>query len=96
MSSDYDDYLHGLDGDPMDDWDDDGYQAYKDGVATGLINEDGTQREPDEPDFGREEWERYAAMPLPDRLWYVIRSVASAWWWMVRECFNPTSDKPPF
>lgn len=36
-------------GDP----DDDGWQAYKDGVATSLLHEDGSQREPDEPDWDR-------------------------------------------
>jgi hypothetical protein len=33
------------------DLDDDGWQAYKDGVATGQLNEDGSVREPDEPDW---------------------------------------------
>jgi hypothetical protein len=33
------------------DEDDDRYEEYKDGVAMGYINEDGTQREPDEPDW---------------------------------------------
>jgi hypothetical protein len=32
------------------DYDDDRYDEYKDGVAMGYINPDGTQREPDEPD----------------------------------------------
>lgn len=31
--------------------DDDGWQEYKAGVATGQLNEDGTVREPDEPDW---------------------------------------------
>lgn len=35
----------------IDDWDDDRYQEYKDGVAMGYINPDGTQREPREPDW---------------------------------------------
>jgi hypothetical protein len=30
--------------------DDDGWQQYKDDLAMGYINPDGTQREPDEPD----------------------------------------------
>lgn len=33
----------------MTDPDDDGWQEYKDGVAMGYLNEDGSQREPDEP-----------------------------------------------
>jgi hypothetical protein len=41
--------------DPSDLWDEDGWQSYKDGVATGLLSEDGSQREPDEPD-----WEQVA------------------------------------
>jgi hypothetical protein len=36
-----------------DDWDEDGHQQYKDDLAMGRINEDGTQREPDEPDWDR-------------------------------------------
>lgn len=36
--------------DPDDLWDEDGWQSYKDGVATGLLNLDGSQREPDPPD----------------------------------------------
>ncbi len=35
----------------MTDPDDDGWQAYKDGVATGQLNEDGTVRDQDEPDW---------------------------------------------
>lgn len=45
--------------DPADLWDEDGYQSYKDGVATGLLNEDGTQREPREPDFEAEDYARH-------------------------------------
>lgn len=74
----------------------DPWQEHKDGVATGHLNEDGTQREPDEPDFGREEWERYAAMSLPGRVWHVMWNVAGAWWWLVRERINPAGDEPPF
>jgi hypothetical protein len=36
------------------DYDDDGWQEHKDGVAMGYINEDGSQREPDEPDWADE------------------------------------------
>lgn len=31
-----------------------------------------------------EEFERFAAMPLRARFWYVIRSVASEWWRIIR------------
>lgn len=41
-------------GDDEPDYEPDYYQEYKDGVATGLLNEDGSQREPDEPDFEAE------------------------------------------
>jgi hypothetical protein len=41
------------DDEPEDD--DDRYDEYKDGVAMGYINKDGSQREPDEPDFGADD-----------------------------------------
>jgi len=47
------------DGEPDYDYDDDRWQEYKDGVAMGYINPDGTQREPDEPDFGSEDYARH-------------------------------------
>lgn len=36
--------------------DDDRYDEYKDDLAMGYINPDGSQRDPDEPDFGAEEY----------------------------------------
>lgn len=39
----------------LDDWDEDGHQRYKDDLASGYINPDGSQRDPDEPDWGAEE-----------------------------------------
>jgi hypothetical protein len=41
------------------DLDDDRYDEYKDGVAMGYINPDGSQREPDEPDWEAEEYARH-------------------------------------
>lgn len=43
------------------DYDDerDYWQEYKDGVATGQLNPDGSQREPGEPDFAAGEYERH-------------------------------------
>ena len=42
------------------DWDDDDrYQEYKDGVAMGYINPDGSQREPGEPDWDQRAEERH-------------------------------------
>jgi hypothetical protein len=38
------------------DTDDDRYDEYKDDLAMGYIYPDGTQREPDEPDWGAEEY----------------------------------------
>jgi hypothetical protein len=38
------------------DYDDDRYDEYKDNLAMGYINPDGSQRDPDEPDFGAEEY----------------------------------------
>jgi hypothetical protein len=48
-------------GDPVgpDDPDDDRWQEYKDDVAMGYINRDGTQREPDEPDLWRQAYEQH-------------------------------------
>jgi hypothetical protein len=59
ISDDYDDW----DGDDLDDgyedpedYEDerDYWQEYKDGVATGLLNPDGSQREPDPPEDDRD------------------------------------------
>jgi hypothetical protein len=41
------------------DSDDDRYDEYKDSVAMGYINPDGSQREPDEPDFWAEDYSRH-------------------------------------
>jgi hypothetical protein len=62
MSDDYDE--DGID--PADLWDEDGWQSYKDGVATGLLNEDGSQREPDPPEDyldsrAEQEWQLHLA-----------------------------------
>jgi hypothetical protein len=44
----------GFDEDERDYW-----QEYKDGVAQGYINPDGSQREPGEPDFEAEAYDRH-------------------------------------
>jgi hypothetical protein len=41
---------------PDDDYEPDHWQEYKDDLAMGRINEDGSQREPDEPDFAAIEY----------------------------------------
>ena len=52
IASDYGDPGFDKDDPWSDDWDEDGHQRYKDDLATGRINEDGSVREPDPP----EEW----------------------------------------
>jgi hypothetical protein len=41
---------------PDDDYEPDHWQEYKDDLVMGRINEDGSQREPDEPDFAAIEY----------------------------------------
>ena len=52
---DPEDYDEPDDEDPEDDGDD-RYEEHKDGVAMGYINPDGSQREPDEPDWDAREY----------------------------------------
>ena len=106
ISDDYDPYWDEPDEpDDPEDWDDDGYQAYKDGVATGLLNEDGTQRErdpTDDPEFERREYERYLrrlsplgriAEPVRAFIW---RMKLSARWLLLTGRATTEPDEPPF
>jgi hypothetical protein len=88
---------------------DDRYDEYKDGVAMGYINEDGSQREPDfesHPMFGRYEHERYLRSLSPLRRFFEPARAfiwSRTWKWRTRrnagkwrEPEFPFPDEPPF
>lgn len=108
MATDYDlddDYGEpGYDDEPDDD---DRYDEYKDDLATGYIHEDGSYREPDEPDWGS--YRNYE----PGRFWrfrYRARRIRDdPWRWRLRDRIKTRlrrlaarpdpddwSDEPPF